>query len=209
MGEEDRWAKHETIISARFLKGLDRFGVNYRRCKASFADSGIFTMKKTLLSLFTCGFVSLVYPLTAADPVAHQVQDKVVLVSVAEAGKQFGWEPKLEGDTLVLCRDELCVPVDLNQVAHQKSKDGLFVDAETLGKIMDFSFQVADKQVNLHPGRDAVAESSSYHSSWPEGRGFKHGQTLPDIPLIDLEGNEVRFGDFLGKRYLIYGWASW
>lgn len=159
------------------------------------------------------GLVSLGYPLTAADPVAHHVQDKVVLVSAEEAGKQFGWEPKLEGNTLVLCRDELCVPVNLNEVAHRKSEGQLLVDAETLGKIMDFSFQLTDNQVNLHPGRaaepDAAAESSSYHSSWPEGRGFEHGQTLPDIPLIDLEGNEVRFGDFLGKRYLIYGWASW
>ena len=40
-------------------------------------------------------------------------------------------------------------------------------------------------------------------------RGFETGQTLPDIALVDLEGKEVRFSDFLGKRYVLYGWASW
>lgn len=41
------------------------------------------------------------------------------------------------------------------------------------------------------------------------GRGFGVGQTVPDIPLVDLQGKEVRFSEFLGKRYIIYCWASW
>ena len=40
-------------------------------------------------------------------------------------------------------------------------------------------------------------------------RGFAKGQTLPDIALINLEGEEVRFSDFLGKQVVLYGWASW
>ena len=27
--------------------------------------------------------------------------------------------------------------------------------------------------------------------------------------LVDLNGNEVRFSQFLGKRYILYVWASW
>lgn len=53
------------------------------------------------------------------------------------------------------------------------------------------------------------AESTAYHAEWGPSRGFKPGETLPDIPLMDLEGNEVRFDQFLGKRYILYGWASW
>lgn len=49
----------------------------------------------------------------------------------------------------------------------------------------------------------------AYANNWPEGRGFDVGKTVPDIPLIDLEGNEVRFSNFLGKRYVLYCWASW
>jgi len=48
-----------------------------------------------------------------------------------------------------------------------------------------------------------------YAQTWPEGRGFDVGKTIPDIPLVDLEGNEVRFSKFLGKRYVLYCWASW
>lgn len=48
-----------------------------------------------------------------------------------------------------------------------------------------------------------------YTQDWPEGRGFDVGKTIPDIPLVDLEGNEVRFSKFLGKRYVLYCWASW
>ncbi|MEM9283590.1 MAG: hypothetical protein AAGA96_17345 [Verrucomicrobiota bacterium] len=54
-----------------------------------------------------------------------------------------------------------------------------------------------------------VTESPAYHAEWGPDRGFEPGQTVPDIPLIDLDGNEVRFDAFLGKRYIIYGWASW
>ena len=49
----------------------------------------------------------------------------------------------------------------------------------------------------------------SYNAEWGEGRGFRPGQTLPDIPLTDMQGREVRFSQFLGKRYIIYCWASW
>ena len=59
-----------------------------------------------------------------------------------------------------------------------------------------------------------VAEASStnsyaYADEWQEGRGFDVGDTVPDIPLVDLDGGEVRFSEFLGKRYVLYCWASW
>ena len=46
-------------------------------------------------------------------------------------------------------------------------------------------------------------------TGFAQDRGFEPGQTLPDIALVDLDGKEVRFSDFLGKRYVLYGWASW
>ena len=53
------------------------------------------------------------------------------------------------------------------------------------------------------------ADTSGFNVDWGPGRGFRTGDTLPDIPLIDLQGNEVRFSRFLGKRYILYCWASW
>ena len=43
---------------------------------------------------------------------------------------------------------------------------------------------------------------------WPKDRGFNVGQTVPDIPLYDMKGNEVRFSRYLGKQYILYVWAS-
>ncbi|MEM6277855.1 MAG: hypothetical protein AAF733_00150 [Verrucomicrobiota bacterium] len=54
-----------------------------------------------------------------------------------------------------------------------------------------------------------TADSPAYHAEWGPSRGFEPGKTVPDIPLIDLDGKEVRFDRFLGKRYVLYGWASW
>ena len=59
------------------------------------------------------------------------------------------------------------------------------------------------------PSAAEPAEAPAYNAPWPVDRGFGLGQTVPDIPLIDLEGKEVRFGRFLGKQYVIYCWASW
>ena len=56
-----------------------------------------------------------------------------------------------------------------------------------------------------------VAEglSQGWVPAMAQDRGFETGQTLPDISLIDLKGREVRFSDFLGKQYVLYGWSSW
>lgn len=51
--------------------------------------------------------------------------------------------------------------------------------------------------------------AKGYNSPWPKGRGFEVGQTVPDIPLYDMQGNEVRFSSYLGKQYILYCWASW
>ena len=60
--------------------------------------------------------------------------------------------------------------------------------------------QIANATENVAPG---------YNAQWGRGRGFRKGDTLPDIPLVDVAGNEVRFSQFLGKRYILYCWASW
>ncbi len=57
---------------------------------------------------------------------------------------------------------------------------------------------------------ESVTESRyDYTADWPSGRGFEVGDTVPDIPLVDMNGDEIRFSNFLGKRYVLYCWASW
>lgn len=59
------------------------------------------------------------------------------------------------------------------------------------------------------PTKKSKELNPAYNAEWGKGRGFEVGQTLPDIPLYDLNGKEVRFSKFLGKQCIVYAWASW
>jgi len=140
------------------------------------------------------------------------------LVHVAEVAKWLGWEAKVvtPGKLLTLCRTEddgICIPIQLDKVAHRKTDDGLLVDVDAVARALRIEFRPTGKGmfvIGTDVSQDAPDdEELAYNADWGPGRGFRVGQTVPDIPLTDLDGNEVRFSEFLGKRYIIYCWASW
>jgi hypothetical protein len=142
--------------------------------------------------------------------------DQALLLHADDAAKAFGWQAKLPraGKLLTLCRtetSELCVPILLDQVASRTAPDGLYVDGKALAKALGFG--IADRAGRLILEPNAAANSDpdvpAYNAAWGEGRGFRIGQRVPDIPLVDLDGREVRFSKFLGRQYIIYCWASW
>jgi hypothetical protein len=149
--------------------------------------------------------------------------DSRLFINASETAKAFGWIskvvklPKQEGQNglLTLCRDEqggLCIPVRLGTVKFLDESDGFFVEATALAKALRFEVVDKDGKVTLRRLGKAVSTDSeipAYNADWGKGRGFQAGQTLPDIPLYDLEGRETRFSQFLGKQYIIYCWASW
>lgn len=143
-------------------------------------------------------------------------ESSTLLLDADAVAAAFGWELKRvdKPALLVACRADVCVPIQLEDVKHT-TKDGVaFVDAAALGAAMGFNVETKDGMARLVAvdGADAARNAQqppAYHEDWGDGRGFDVGQTLPDVPLIDLDGNEVRFGKFLGKRYILYGWASW
>ncbi|MEX0704782.1 MAG: hypothetical protein WD069_21975 [Planctomycetales bacterium] len=152
------------------------------------------------------------------------------LLDFAAAARAFDWEPKVPspGRLATVCRTgkaEYCVPVPLVEGKFRETPDGLFVEAESLGKALGFTVATEDGTLVLtarpanaaktaatdQPFADSGEQSAppAYNAAWGEGRGFQVGQTLPDIPLYDLDGNEVRFSRFLGRQTIIYCWASW
>lgn len=187
-------------------------------------------MKKRIVlfsGLLLCFYVSIV-PSAHADVAVVKDSDKRVeltkhdgrdLLHVTQAADAWKWTIKIigegEGDArlIAVCRDTICIPLTLKDTAHLETKAGIFVDAETLGRVMGFKLTRNNDRVVLMPadGDENPSEMDvpAYHDAWGKDRGFRKGQTLPDIPLVDLEGREVRFGQFLGKQYIIYGWASW
>ncbi len=151
------------------------------------------------------------------SPIRMKVQNAKPLLHVEQMAHEFGWQAKIvtPGKLLALCRDgreEVCVPIRLDDVETVDGQEGLFVEATRLARAMGLEVRVDDDQVSLiastASGR-AVADVPAYHAPWREGRGFQVGQTLPDIPLFDMQGQEVRFSAFLGKQYILYCWASW
>ena len=149
--------------------------------------------------------------------------DSRLFLNAKETAKSFGWIAKVvklpkktgQNGLLVLCRDEqggLCSPVRLGKVRFLNETDGYFVEATALAKAFRFEAVEKDGRVTLRRLGKRVATDSdipAYNADWGQGRGFRAGQTLPDIPLYVLNGRETRFSQFLGKQYILYCWASW
>jgi hypothetical protein len=148
----------------------------------------------------------------SGQTIALQKRGSAVLLNADQVAKAYGWRGKSVAKlTWVACKKDRCVPVSLTKGMHE-TKDGvLWIDAGVLGRALGFTVRSRNGRIELivAKAQPAIAAVPSYHTDWGSGRGFKNGQPLPDIPLVDMEGKEVRFGQFLGKRYIIYGWASW
>ena len=144
--------------------------------------------------------------------------DKTLFLHVNQAAEAFGWQAKIviPGKLLTLCREGkggLCIPLRLEKVKTLRIEETLFVEANALARALRFSIDDRKNGVTLSPktSQDPTEDPDvpAYNSVWKKGRGFRVGQTLPDIPLYDMRGQEVRFSKFLGKQYVVYCWASW
>lgn len=155
----------------------------------------------------------------AQQTVSVLQQDSQQFLSCVDLAKSLNmkFEVVQEGRLATFCdtgASAVCIPVQLSEANHRIADDGsvflLLANAKSLLPIV----------VSMKAGKAEVSRSSSavgsgtlpangYNSPWPKGRGFGVGQTVPDIPLVDMNGNEVRFANYLGKRYILYCWASW
>ncbi len=189
-------------------------------------NTGVVAMKPIHIALFAIVFLCSVsragHAATASvkdsnKTVSLQWKDQTPLLHVEQTADVWGWTIKMIGQDerrmVGICREAICIPVALKSAKHGVFKDALYLDAKLLGRAMGFDVNVEGKKVTLSRSQPTQKtqriDVPAYHDDWGKQRGFRKGQTLPDIPLIDLDGNEVRFGRFLGKQYIIYGWASW
>lgn len=168
-------------------------------------------------------FLSATQAAVAKEPVARVAGsqqtipfvklDDRILFDVDAAAKTLGWKWEVVTSNRLgkFCRDVGCVPLRLTKIKTKTIKGRLFVDAEAIGTALRFSVSQQDGKILVTPVKTKPADDAqpAYNAAWGKGRGFRVGQTVPDIPLTDMAGNEVRFSKFLGKRYIIYCWASW
>lgn len=107
--------------------------------------------------------------------------------------------------------DAICIPLRLTDANSIRKKDMTFLLQSEAESILSVSISVNGKSAIATPQKAAshVDLTEGYNSAWPTGRGFNLGETVPDIPLVGMDGQEVRFSEYLGKRYILYCWASW
>lgn len=158
-------------------------------------------------------------PSMAAEPIRFERESATVFLECAAVAAELGFEFKvIHPQRLVtFCQggeNGICIPVRLTRENHRGRGKELLVAADVLEGAL--RCRVSDKGQTVTIARQTSPllssqehETPAYNASWGKGRGFRRGETLPDIPLVDLKGNEVRFSQFLGKRYILYCWASW
>jgi len=147
--------------------------------------------------------------------IPYQRAEQAILLPIKTTAEAFGWEAKLitPGKLAIVCTQDVCVPLRLDQLAHRSGPKGLLVEGAALGRALGFSIETKGKSVLIRPGVEPAGakrdDIPAYNAAWGPQRGFRTGQTLPDIPLYDMQGREVRFSAFLGKRYILFAWGSW
>lgn len=154
----------------------------------------------------------------AAEPVRFEREPGAVFLNCLDVAEALDFEFKVvTPERLVtFCQGGptgICIPVRLTADNHRRAAESLFVSADALAGALRFRMNDAGESVTIVRQPLSAAglrnETPAYNADWDRGRGFDKGDTLPDIPLVDLQGNEVRFSQFLGKRYILYCWASW
>ncbi len=153
---------------------------------------------------------------SAAQSIRFERQADVIFLKCDDVARQLDLDFKVVTPhrlaTFCEKRDGgICIPIRLTDDNHRGV--GEEINARVLTnalsiRVTDLGQQITIALNDLRP-KSRVPDVPAYNAEWGEGRGFGKGQTLPDIPLVDLKGNEVRFSQFLGKRYILYCWASW
>lgn len=159
----------------------------------------------------------------AADPIRFERVKDQLFVHAADVATKLDYAFKIVTPhrLATFCQDGedgevgLCIPVRLNGDNHRGDGEKTLIAASVLGKALRVTLTESDGRIVVTKQRKQTAEAAdspdtpAYNADWGKGRGFRVGQTVPDIPLVDLKGGEVRFSKFLGKRYILYVWASW
>ena len=119
---------------------------------------------------------------------AHEIAGDGVDVDAAGLERATGWALKPEG----LCKGEVCVPLLGRTITTGDGRIDLAAWAEALRLPLAVDPDEGVAAVVPAPAEAPVA-----------------GAPAPDLVLPDVDGNEVPFGRFTGRKRLLLAWASW
>lgn len=116
-----------------------------------------------------------------------------VLVPVVEFASAVGAEVKVENGRRILCREDLCIPIDSlgNEIRNVEGTD--FVSLSAFG----LTWRLKDGELYIRTG------SADAH-------GLNVGQRPPVFTLPDIDtGIPVSSESFQGRKTAFFMWASW
>jgi hypothetical protein len=119
---------------------------------------------------------------------AHELTGDGTSVDAADLADATGWVLKPEG----LCKGEVCVPLLGRTITPSDGRIDLVAWAEALR--LPLALDVEEGVAAVVPAPDDAPVS---------------GGAAPELVLPDVDGNEVSFGRFLGRKRLLLAWASW
>ena len=170
---------------------------------------------------FSFGFVAILaatsIPAADTENIRFTREANTVFLNGPDVAGELGYKFKIVSPRLAtFCREGssgICIPVRLTKENHRGAGKDLVVAADALASALRFRVTDIGEKARIArselPTVGGDIATPAYNAAWGKGRGFRQGETLPDIPLVNLTGDEVRFSQFLGKRYILYCWASW
>ena len=117
-----------------------------------------------------------------------------VLVPVLKFCGRIGAEVEERGGQMVVCLDELCIPL-----LEREEIDGtIFVDIDDLADPLKLGWSIDGDTLKVRQSMKA------------QSTGLGIGQRPPAFELPDLRtGKLVSIHDFVGKKTIFFMWASW
>ena len=178
-------------------------------------------MRAVTITLIVLGQAALSVASENSSPptqIRFEKKEETLFVCGNDIAGTIEFDFKVVSSSLVtFCKEGdngICIPVRLTAANHRIRDNEVMLASDESSKALRHSITEDGGRIvvqkNARPRDDGGAlTTAGYSSDWGQGRGFQSGDTLPDIPLVDLNGQEVRFSTFLGKRYILYVWASW
>lgn len=126
-----------------------------------------------------------------------------VFISIDDVSERLDIVPKDIAEGMIgLCRDDICVPVQLDSEEDVLRDSGqLLINADLVASALSSEFQwvISGKSMRFVPLEQVTLDTI-----------IKVGDVVPDFALPSItDGKMVSLSSFRGKRILLFLWASW
>ena len=163
-----------------------------------------------ILTVFAYGMVSASGTISihmtgekAITNVRAITEDSSTFISIEDISERLGIVTKeLDQGLIGLCKEELCIPIQLENKADVRRDTGtLMINAGLIAELLSSKAEWLVLGRTLHFTRTDQVMLDTV---------LKVGDAVPNFALTSItSGKTVPFSSFRGKRVLLFLWASW